>query len=95
MSRTVHAIGDRVTLRASLFRPADTDRTCRIVAILPSDHGEVQYRVRMGEETCERRIVASDIEAPETARPGKTAGPSSARRANEPWFKPSSIRIKK
>ena len=95
MSRKTYAIGDTVTLKSDLFRTADSGRTCRIVGLLPSDHGEAQYRIRLGNETYERRIVASDIEAPETITPrnGNSASPSP--KAGEPWFKASSIRINK
>lgn len=95
MSRKVYAIGDTVTLKADLFRSMDGERLCRIVGVLPSDHGEAQYRIRLGGENHERRIVGSDIEAPETATPKKGAGALPAPHRNEPWFKPSSIRIHK
>ena len=96
MSRKRFAVGDTVTLKADLFRTADGERVCRVVGLLPSDHGEAQYRVRLGNETCERRIVASDIEAPEVVvtRNGN-GGASASPKGNEPWFKPSSIRINK
>lgn len=96
MSRDIYAVGDTVTLRDGLFRTGITGKVCRIVGILPSDHGEVQYRVRLGGETYERRIVASDIDCPKAAAPaGGTGGSPSASRLGEPWFKPSSIRIHK
>lgn len=95
MKRKIYTIGDTVTLKADLFRAVDSVRVCRIVGILPFDHGEAQYRVRLGNETHERRIVASDIEARETAVPRKGDGPASSPRKSEPWLKPSSIRINK
>jgi len=95
MSRDIYAVGDTVTLRDGLSRTGVTGKVCRIVGILPSDHGEAQYRVRLGGETYERRIVASDIESPGAAAPGEAGGPPSASRLGEPWFKPSSIRIHK
>jgi hypothetical protein len=95
MRRAIYAVGDTVTLKADRFRLSDSERVCRIVGILPSDHGEAQYRIRIGNETHERRVVASDIEAPETVMAGKTKGAPSTRGPDEPWFKPSSIRVKK
>ena len=95
MGRAIYAIGDTVKLKADLFRRASSQGTGRIVGILPSDHGEVQYRIRLGEETYERRILASDIEAPDTVATRPVSVPRSPSGGNEPWFKPSSIRVKK
>ncbi len=95
MNRAIYAVGDTVKLKPNVLRRTETDSTCQIIGILPSDHGEAQYRVRLGNETFERRILASDIDTPEIKAPqpvGKT--PSSTGR-NEPWLKPSSIRTKK
>ncbi len=95
MGRAIYAVGDTVKLRADPFRQAGSHGTGRIVGILPSDHGEVQYRIRLGEENCERRILASDIEASDTVAARPAAESRSSSGGNEPWFKPSSIRIKK
>lgn len=93
MSRKTYATGDHVLLRAGLSRKTADERTCRIVGVLPNDHGEVQYRVRLDGETFERRIVESDIDAEETAAP--SPAPSSkvsfAGKAS-PWLKPLNIR---
>ena len=94
MSRKTYAIGDDVVLKAGLSRTATDERTCRIVGVLPADHGEVQYRVRVGDENFERRIVHSDIDTDEAAtpsRPSKTVAVAE----RGPWLKPSSIRIGK
>lgn len=95
MSRAIYAVGDTVKLKPNILRRTETASVCRIIGILPADHGEAQYRVRLGNETFERRILASDIEPPETkvSQPSGKA-PSSAGR-NEPWLKPASIRTKK
>lgn len=95
MRHRTYAIGETVTLKADLFRSADSNRECRIVAILPADHGEAQYRIRLGSETYERRIVASDIEAPEATAEKAAEDSMFERTKGEPWFKPSSIRIRK
>lgn len=95
MSRNVYAIGDAVKLKTDQRRPADGGRACRIVAVLPSDRGEVQYRVRVGDEPHERRVLASDIEAPDTPVVTRTKAPASHSGEKEPWFKASSIRTKK
>lgn len=95
MSRNVYAIGDAVKLKTDQRRPADGERACRIVAVLPSDRGEVQYRVRVGDEPHERRVLASDIEAPDTPAVMRTKAPASHSGEKEPWFKAASIRTKK
>ena len=95
MSHSPYAVGDTVTLKADLFRSADGNRTCRILGLLPADHGEAQYRVRVGSEACERRIVASDIEMSD-APSGKGRDDGARDRPESgAWFKPSSIRIRK
>ena len=100
MSRAIYAVGDTVWLKPNILRRAETTTSCQIIGILPADHGEAQYRIRLGDETFERRVLASDIETPEISGPRTKGvqpggnGPSSAGR-NEPWFKPSSIRTKK
>jgi hypothetical protein len=96
MSRKIYAIGDNVVLKAGLSRTVTGERTCRIVGVLPADHGEAQYRVRLENENFERRIVHSDIDAEETSAPAsrKTAAATAAAKGG-PWLKPSSIRIGK
>lgn len=95
MSRAIYAVGDTVKLKSDLFRRAESNGICRIVGILPSDHGEAQYRVRFGSETFERRILASDIEAADNATTRPATGHRSSSGGKEPWVKPTSIRIKK
>lgn len=95
MSRKIHAVGDHVVLRAGLSRTATDERTCRIVGVLPADHGEAQYRVRLDGENFERRIVHSDIDADEAAPATRKSAATEATRKGGPWLKPSSIRIAK
>lgn len=92
MSRKTYAIGDRIVLRAGLSHSPAGERTCRIVSLLPADHGEVQYRVRREGETFERRIVHSDIDTAESAVPVSCDSPASPGKAGS-WLKPSSIRV--
>ena len=96
MSRKSYAVGDHVVLKAGLSRATTGTRACRIVGVLPADHGEVQYRVRLENENFERRVVHSDIDAEETAAPTtrKAAAAENARKEG-PWLTPSSIRIGK
>ena len=96
MSRKAYAVGDHVVLKAGLSRATTGTRTCRIASVLPADHGEVQYRVRLEGETFERRVVHSDIDAEETATPAarKAATVETAGKGGI-WLKPSSIRIGK
>jgi len=93
MSRKTYAMGDHVVLKAGLSRKTADGGRCRIVGVLPNDHGEVQYRVRLDGETFERRIVESDIDAEETAAPSPdtTSKVSFAGKAS-PWLKPLNIR---
>ncbi|MEW9616749.1 cold-shock protein [Shinella sp. S4-D37] len=95
MSQTVYAVGDMVKLKPDLFRRAEGNRPCRIVGVLPSDHGEIQYRVHLGNEKFERRILASDIEEQESAAARPSPAPRRSESNKEPWFKASSIRISK
>ena len=96
MSRKTYAVGDDVVLKAGLSRTVTGERTCQIVGVLPADHGEVQYRVRLENENFERRVVHSDIDAEETAAPSprKTAAAAAVAKGG-PWLKPSSVRIGK
>jgi hypothetical protein len=95
MNRNVYAIGDAVKLKTDQHRSAESGRVCRIIAVLPSDRGEVQYRVRVGDEPHERRVLASDIEAPDTPMVTRPKTTTSHVGGTEPWFKASSIRTKK
>lgn len=95
MSRKTHAIGDRVVLKSGLSRRTLDERTCRIVGVLPADHGEVQYRVRFDNENFERRIVHSDIDADETTAPSPHKAAPSVAGSGGSWLKPSSVRIGK
>jgi hypothetical protein len=95
MSVNTYAIGDFLVLKAGLTRTAVGNRTCRIVGLLPAaDRGEQQYRVRLGSENFERRIVASDIDRAETAATDVT-GDTVSEAVGGPWLKPGSIRIGK
>lgn len=90
MSSTDPVIGDVVILKDGFSGRSRNRTSCRIVAILPSDDGEKQYRIRFDAENFERRIVLSDIDtlATETMLPEK----SETDTRDEPWLKPSAIR---
>lgn len=93
MSRKSYAIGDQVLLKAGQPRSTASERTCRIVGILPADHGEVQYRVRLENENFERRIVQSDIDTEQNAAPARrNTGTTETARPGSPWLKPLTIR---
>lgn len=94
MRRKTYAVDDHVVLKAGLSRTVAGERTCRIVGVLPADHGEAQYRVRLDNENFERRVVHSDIDAEETAAPSPRAAAAVVGKAG-PWLKPSSVRIGK
>jgi hypothetical protein len=96
VSARTYAIGDDVVLKAGLTRMATGDRTCRIVGLLPAaERGENQYRVRVGTENFERRIVHSDIDAGETAASAQTRQAASSAVAGGSWLNASSIRVGK
>lgn len=90
MSSTDPVIGDVVIVKDGFSGRSRNRMPCRIVAILPSDDGEKQYRVRFDSENFERRIVLSDIDtmATDTMLPEKPATSTK----DEPWLKPSAIR---
>jgi hypothetical protein len=91
-----YAIGDDVVLKAGLTRIATGDRRCRIVGLLPAaERGESQYRVRMGTENFERRIVQSDIDPDETTVSAERNTATSSAPAGGSWLNTSSIRIGK
>jgi hypothetical protein len=85
-------VGDTVIVRQGLGRMTPAGTACRIVGILPADHGETQYRVRFGSETFDRRIAASDIE---TVQSAVKDGPAPSPDRNGAWLKPLSIRTGK
>ncbi len=85
-------VGDRVLLRDGISGSGRNRQACRIVSVLPAEHGEPEYRVRFEAENFERRITLSDIDGVEP--PSGTAEKNEAAKAKgEPWLKPSSIRV--
>jgi hypothetical protein len=91
MSLDLYAVGDLIVLKAGLTRTATGDRTCRVVGVLPeADRGERQYRVRIGKENFERRIVASDIDRSEAVS-SDIRDEDTSRAASGPWLKPLSV----
>lgn len=95
MSQKQYAVGDTVVLKVNLLRAVHTDRVCEIVGLLPADHGEAQYRVRLGNEKNERRVVAGDIDAVETNASQSPQLSSFSGNAGDTWLKPPRVRIKK
>ncbi|TCU15821.1 hypothetical protein [Rhizobium sullae] len=89
-----YKVGDLVVLKSGLTRTAAANRRCKVVGVLPNDHGHVQYRVRFEAENFERRITALDIDATES--PPRIVGTQAIQTSNaEPWLKVSSIKIRK
>ncbi len=95
MSRKLYAVGDTVILKANLHAGLNGDRTCEIVGMLPADHGEAQYRVRLGDEKNERRIVASDIDDADTSASPNRPGFANSGSTGTPWLTVSSIRVRR
>jgi hypothetical protein len=94
MSGPIYSVGDTVVLKNGILRTLSPELTCRIVAVLPEAQGMVQYRVRFGSETFERRVSEADIDraaSPVSRGTGRPTSPS----ATSSWVNPNSIRIKK
>lgn len=51
------AVGDNIVRKAGFVRIEQASKTCRIAAVLPSDGGHAQYRVRSEGENFDRRIL--------------------------------------
>jgi hypothetical protein len=96
MLKAKYGIGDIVVLRDGPLRHARTGSEFRILAVLPDADGQVQYRVRSEVEGFDRRVGANDIDS-ERSAVSKTAAqaPTDEGGREEPWFKPSSIKIGK
>ncbi|APO76298.1 hypothetical protein AM571_CH03507 [Rhizobium etli 8C-3] len=93
-AKPTYKIGDFVVLKSGLTRTAAADRRCKVVGVLPNDHGHVQYRVRFEAENFERRITSLDIDATES--PPRISGAQVVQTSNaEPWLKTSSIKVRK
>lgn len=94
MSDPIYAVGDTVFLKSGILRTMSPELACRIISVLPEAQGVVQYRVRFGSETFERRVAEADIDraaSPMSKGPGRPTSPS----ATSSWVNPNSIRIKK
>lgn len=95
MSRSIYAVGDRVKLKPDPFRREHSSVAGEIMGILPSDHGNAQYRIRIDDERFERRILASEIDShDEKGRHDGNAIPR-PEGSGAAWFVSSSIRTKK
>lgn len=92
MSNTIYAAGDTVVVRPGIAGAQPDDRTCRIIQALPAEGGEVQYRVRFGNEVFDRRITATDIEALGEASDGVDT--PAAVPVGRPWLAPVRIRAR-
>lgn len=68
--------------------------SCRISAVLPSAHGQAQYRIRYENETFERRIVATDID-PERSRPTAQLEEAVSPEKGTSWLNPAAVKIGK
>ena len=92
MSIALPRVGDRVLLKDGIAGSGRNRQACRIVTILPAEHGQPEYRIRFDSENFERRITLSDIDgaAPPAA---ETEMQNQSTAKAEPWFKASSLRI--
>ncbi len=94
MSRLSYGVGDIIVLRSGLTRTAKADRRCKIVSVLPNDHGHAQYRVQLSTENFERRITEDDIDPAESPQPHLQETTTQVAEAG-PWLKPSNLKIGK
>jgi len=92
MRKSYPRVCDRVLLRDGISGTNRNRQACRIVTVLPAEHGEPEYRVRFEAENFERRITLSDIDGIETSS-GTVEKQQQATVKAEPWLKPSSIRV--
>lgn len=95
MRKPVYGIGDIVVLRDGPLRHAGSGGEFRVTAILPESDGQVQYRVRSETEGFDRRIGANDIDRERSATSCVPVKAPAAKAGDEPWFKPSAIKIGK
>ena len=95
MSKAKYGIGDMVILNDGPLRHARRDTEFKILAVLPESDGQVQYQVRSEAEGFDRRIAASEIDVDRSAISNVTRPTTAVKAAQEPWFKPSSIKITK
>ena len=91
MSKAKYGVGDLIMLRDGPLRNARTDGEFKILA---SD-GQVQYRVRSQSEGFDRRVSSSDIDTERSARSRVVVQQTASAVAKEPWFKASSIKVRK
>ena len=95
MQKAKYGIGDIVVLRDGPLRHARTGGQFTILAVLPDSDGQVQYRVRSGAEGYDRRVAASDIDSEQSAVSRHMPASPTEKTGKEPWFKASSIKIRK
>jgi hypothetical protein len=95
MGKPIYGVGDLVVLRDGPLRTARMDGAFKILAVLPDSDGQVQYRVRSQGEGFDRRVSSSEIDMERSAKSKVVAPPPASAIAKEPWFKASSIKIRK
>ncbi|WP_075292298.1 hypothetical protein [Pararhizobium arenae] len=96
MPQARYSEGDRLVIRSGLTHMSRSNRTCRVLGVLPSDYGRIQYRVRFEHENFERRVVETDVDIEATGDLPNTAPASGdiASTADYPrsWLKPLSTK---
>ena len=95
MSKANYGVGDLIMLRDGPLRNARTDGEFKILAVMPDSDGQVQYRVRSQSEGFDRRVSSSDIDTERSARSRVVVQQTASAVAKEPWFKASSIKVRK
>jgi hypothetical protein len=95
MQKAKYGIGDVVTLLDGPLRHARSGGQFKILAVLPDADGQVQYRVRSETEGYDRRVAASDIDSEQSAASRHAPASPNEKTGKEPWFKASSIKVRK
>lgn len=95
MGKPIYGVGDLVILRDGPLRTARMDGAFKILAVLPDAEGQVQYRVRSQGEGFDRRVSSNEIDTERSAKSKVVAPPAASASAGEPWFKASSIKVRK
>ena len=95
MHKAKYGIGDIVVLRDGPLRHTRSDGQFTILAVLPSSEGQVQYRVRSETEGFDRRVAAGDIDTEQSGASQHAPVTPTEKPGKEPWFKASSIKVRK
>ena len=96
MSKAKYAVGEYLFLVNGPVRTGRADGEFQVIGLLPdAEGGEAQYRVQSKQESFERRVRASEIDAERTAEPRAAASDGRASGGGRNWVNIASIRVNK